>query len=83
MEKRSFPMSAAGRKDGKVGEDRMVEGVVEVVGRTGVCPSLGGQQEQGIPGKQEPRGAFVPSHPGGRLRNKNIINITAGILTCF
>ena len=45
----------------------MVGGVVEVVDRPGLWPSLGGQQEQGIPGRH-----LLPSHPGGRLNTENI-----------
>ena len=70
VEKRSFPMSAAGRKVGKEGEGRMEGGVVEVTGSPGVWPGLGGQQEHGIPGRQEPRGVLAPSQPGGRLKQK-------------
>ena len=67
-----MPISVVGRKGGKAGEERIVgagELEVGVGGRPGVCPSFGGQQEQGIPGRQVPRGeaALEPSQPGGRL----------------
>ena len=63
-------MSPAGKKVGNTGEERERQpGELEVTGRAG--PSLG-QQEQGMPGKQEPRGDLVPSQPEGKLKEKNI-----------